>query len=84
MEDDQADRFPPDVRKTLAEELQIIKAFALQAGLVKTLPSESIEQMATLSLLSWGGEVVHCTIRFPVLRDLRDAIDQCLAKEEPL
>lgn len=46
------------------------------------MPSGTEEDMALLSLLSWGGESVDCAIRYPVLKDLRAAIDDLLAKVE--
>ena len=61
------------------EERRIIKAFALQKTTAITMPSRSQEDMAVLSLLSWGGESVDCALRFPVLKVLRAAIDELLA-----
>lgn len=68
--------------KVEIEERRIIKAFALQKTTATTMPSGTQEDMALLSLLSWGGESVDCAIRYPVLRDLRSAIDDLLAKVE--
>jgi hypothetical protein len=62
------------------EERRIIKAFALQKTTAITMPSGTEEDMGLLSLLSWGGESVDCAIRYPVLKDLRSAIDDLLAK----
>ena len=62
------------------EERRIIKAFALQKTTAITMPSRSQEDMALLSLLSWGGESVDCAIRYPVLKDLRSAIVTFLRK----
>ncbi|MGH3005667.1 MAG: hypothetical protein ACRDOS_07180 [Gaiellaceae bacterium] len=64
------------------EERRIIKAFALQKTTAITMPSGTQEEMALLSLLSWGGESVDCAIRYPVLKDLRSAIDDLLTKVE--
>lgn len=64
------------------EERRIIKAFALQKSTVMTLPSQTQEDMALLSLLSWAGESVDCALRFPVLKDLRAAIDGLLRSVE--
>jgi len=62
------------------EERHIIKAFALQKTTAITMPSGTQEDMALLSLLSWGGESVDCAMRYPVMKDLRAAIDDLLAK----
>lgn len=64
------------------EERRIVKAFALQKTTTITLPSRTQEDMALLSLLSWDGDSVDCAIRFPVLKDLRAAIDELLARVE--
>ncbi len=61
------------------DEHRIIKAFALQKTTAMTMPSASVEEMALLEFLSWGEEQISCCIRFPVLRDLRDGINQVLA-----
>lgn len=60
------------------EERRIIKAFALQKTTAITMPSQAREDMALLSLLSWGGESTDCALRYPVLKDLRAAIDDLL------
>lgn len=64
------------------EEHRIVKAFALQKSTVITMPSKTQEDMALLSLLSWAGESVDCAIRFPVLKDMRAAIDGLLRSVE--
>jgi hypothetical protein len=64
------------------EERRIIKAFALQKTTAITMPSRAQEDMALLSLVSWGGESVDCALRYPLLKDLRAAIDDLLVKVE--
>lgn len=64
------------------EEQRLVKAFALQKTTAITLPSRTQEDIALLSLLSWAGESVECAIRFSVLKDLRAAIDELLARVE--
>lgn len=64
------------------EERRIIKAFALQKSTVTTLPSGTQEDMALLSLLSWGGDSIDCALRYPVLSDLHVAINDLLARVE--
>jgi hypothetical protein len=72
-------RHPLRKERIELEERRIIKGFALQKTTVITMPSRSQEDMALLSLLSWGGESVDCALRYPVLKDLRAAIDELLA-----
>ncbi len=60
------------------DEHRLVKWFALNTVTGLSMPSATKEEMALLSLLSWGGETVDCMIRLPVLRDLRNAIDEIL------
>ncbi len=73
---------PPRCEQMELEERRIVKAFVLQQTSVMTLPSRTGEEMVLLSLLSWGGESVDWAIRFPVLKELRAAIDGLLPNVE--